>query len=101
MEGSRETEDVEIFVKTFSNLSQRGRKLAIHKLVSTLDSDEMDMVIEAIDSKIDNVALQQSEERQSNIENESLEDSGVSSISPSETNFDQVKILKRKVQYPY
>ena len=90
MEGSRETEDVEIFVKTFSNLSQRGRKLAIHKLVSTLDSDEMDMVIEAIDSKIDNVALQQSEDRQSMIENESLEDSGVSSISPSETNFDQV-----------
>ena len=97
MEGSRETEDVEIFVKTFSNLSQRGRKLAIHKLVSTLDSDEMDMVIEAIDSKIDNVALQQSEDRQSNIENESLEDSGVSSISPSETNFDQVKVKKNPI----
>ena len=99
MEGSRETEDVEIFVKTFSNLSQRGRKLAIHKLVSTLDSDEMDMVIEAIDSKIDNVALQQSEDRQSMIENESLEDSGVSSISPSETNFDQVHANRKNKNF--
>jgi len=54
-------------------------------LVAALDSDEMDMVIEAIDTKIDNVTGHSNEDR----ENESLEDSGVSSISPSETNFDQ------------
>merc|ERR1712079_759636 len=57
MESGGDAEDVpiETFVETFAKLSRRGRRLAIQKLVSTLDSDEMDMVIEAIDTKIDDV----------------------------------------------
>ena len=78
------------FVDIFSNLSREARKCAIQKLVSTLDSDEMDMVIEAIDTKIDDVAGQ-CEARHTSLESESLEDSGVSSISPSETNYEQVR----------
>ena len=74
---SSERDTVAKFVKCFAVLSAGGRKEAIKNLVSVLDSDEMDMMIEAIDSKIDAVASQ--------TENESLEDSGVSSISPSET----------------
>jgi len=76
------------FVDIFSNLSREARKCAIQKLVSTLDSDEMDMVIEAIDTKIDDVAGQ-CDARHTSLESESLEDSGVSSISPSETNYEQ------------
>ena len=76
-ENSSEKGTVDTFVKCFTILSARGRKEAIKSLVSALDSDEMDMVIEAIDSKIDAVASQN--------DRESLEDSGVSSISPSET----------------
>ena len=57
-------------------MSRRGRRLAIQKLVSTLDSDEMDMVIEAIDTKIDDVAVQHEaeESRHHTLESESLED---------------------------
>lgn len=76
-ENPSEKETVDKFVKCFTILSALGRKEAIKSLVSTLDSDEMDLVIEAIDSKIDAVASQN--------DRESLEDSGVSSISPSET----------------
>ena len=72
-----EADTVDMFVKSFTSLSRQGRKEAIKRFVGVLDSDEMDMVIEAIDSKIDAVARQ--------TEMESLEDSGVSSISPSET----------------
>ena len=97
MESGGDAEDVpiETFVETFAKLSRRGRRLAIQKLVSTLDSDEMDMVIEAIDTKIDDVAVQHEaeESRHHTLESESLEDSGVSSISPSETNFDQVSCV--------
>ena len=87
MDKSRsESEKIKHFVGTYTQLSSKARRVAIQALVATLDSDEMDMVIEAIDTKIDNVAATTTD----NTENESLEDSGVSSISPSETNFDQV-----------
>ena len=57
----------------------------------------MDMVIEAIDTKIDDVAGQceAAEARHTSLESESLEDSGVSSISPSETNYEQVGMCSR------
>ena len=78
MERSGDAEDVpiETFVDTFAKLSRRGRRLAIQKLVATLDSDEMDMVIEAIDTKIDDVAVQHEakESRNHTMESESLGD---------------------------
>ena len=84
-----EADTVDMFVKSFTSLSRQGRKEAIKRFVGVLDSDEMDMVIEAIDSKIDAVARQ--------TEMESLEDSGVSSISPSET---MVRIFLKKYIFP-
>ena len=71
-----------------------AKKSSAQKKSSSGNPSYKDMVIEAIDTKIDDVAGQceVAEARHTSLESESLEDSGVSSISPSETNYEQVKL---------
>ena len=47
------SDKINTFVRIFENLPKIARPEAIKQLVGTLDSDEMDMMIEVIDTKID------------------------------------------------
>ena len=76
---------INTFVSIFVNLPKIARPEAIKQLLATLDSDEMDMVIEVIDTKIDDTAnhsklLHEKEDR--TMEEEGSE-SGISNMSPN------------------
>ena len=86
------SEDINKFITIFSKLSSISRREAIRELISTLDSEELDMIIEVIDNKIDDTAAKAGDHRSTReVETDHLEDSGVSSISPSETTCDKVR----------
>ena len=87
------SEDINKFITIFSKLSSISRREAIRELISTLDSEELDMIIEVIDNKIDDTAAAKAGDSRSarGVETDHLEDSGVSSISPSETTCDKVR----------
>ena len=85
------SEDINRFIQIFSKLSSKSRREAIRELISTLDSDELDMIIEVIDNKIDDTAARTGEAGGRDLVTDHLEDSGVSSISPSETTCDKVR----------
>ena len=88
------SEDINKFIQIFSKLSSKSRREAIRELISTLDSEELDMIIEVIDNKIDDTAARAGDTRSARVvETDHLEDSGVSSISPSETTCDKVREL--------
>ena len=89
------SEDINQFITIFSKLSSISRREAIRELISTLDSEELDMIIEVIDNKIDDTAAAKARDSKSarEVETDHLEDSGVSSISPSETTCDKVRLL--------
>ena len=87
------SEEINKFINIFSKLSSKSRREAIRELISTLDSDELDMIIEVIDNKIDDTAARTGEAGGRQAETDNLEDSGVSSISPSETTCDKVRLL--------
>ena len=86
------SEDINRFIQIFSKLSSKSRREAIRELISTLDSDELDMIIEVIDNKIDDTAARTGEAGGRDLVTDHLEDSGVSSISPSETTCDKVRL---------
>ena len=87
------SEEINKFIQIFSKLSSKSRREAIRELISTLDSDELDMIIEVIDNKIDDTAARNGEVKGRRVETDNLEDSGVSSISPSETTCDKVGLV--------
>merc|ERR1719481_1932841 len=78
------------FVKIFESLPKIARPEAIKQLVATLDSDEMDMMIEVIDTKIDDTA---NSKPASKGEVETIDDdesgSEISEISPNEVICDK------------
>jgi len=94
------SEDINKFIQIFSKLSSISRREAIRELISTLNSDELDMIIEVIDNKIDDTAAKAGDSRSAReVETDNLEDSGVSSISPSETTCDKDEEAEMDVMF--
>lgn len=80
------SDKINTFVRIFENLPKIARPEAIKQLVGTLDSDEMDMMIEVIDTKIDDTTNHV--KPMTKKEEETIEDDGseseISDISPNE-----------------
>lgn len=82
---------ISIFVKLFESLPKIARPEAIKQLVATLDSDEMDMMIEVIDSKIDDTTNAKAVHNEAVVETIDNDDSEseISDISPNEVICDK------------
>lgn len=77
------SDSINTFVRIFSSLPKIARPEAIKQLIGTLDSDEMDMIIEVIDTKIDDAANHTKPEKEELTMEDEESESGISNISPT------------------
>merc|ERR1719350_2370306 len=81
---------INTFVRLFESLPKIARPEAIKQLVATLDSDEMDMMIEVIDTKIDDTTKAKPiDNKEVDMINDEESESEISDISPNEVICDK------------